>query len=152
MACGKSKSREKHNKSTQKRGVWGFHNNHQDTPLMKSTMIIMGRGLVVKLRRDDWNELAGHLKDRGRDRPNSRMNSLQLGEDYMDQIAIKVHEDTPEDGDMLANSMDRGTPSGWPISPSRPVAFQEASRTCRSQAVRSPSGWTGYFLVSRPDA
>jgi hypothetical protein len=52
LACGKSKVREKHNKSTQKRGVWGFR-NHQDTPLMKSTMIIMGRGLVVKLRRGD---------------------------------------------------------------------------------------------------
>jgi Ca2+-binding EF-hand superfamily protein len=57
MACGKSKAQEKHNKSTQKRGVCGFHNNHQDTPLMKSTMIIVGRGLVVRLRRDDWNEL-----------------------------------------------------------------------------------------------
>jgi hypothetical protein len=76
MACGKSKAREKHNKSTQKRSVWGFHNNHQDTPLMKSTMIIMRRGLVVKLRRSDWNELIGHPKDRGRDRPNSRTNSL----------------------------------------------------------------------------
>jgi hypothetical protein len=69
----------------------------------------------------------------------------------VDQIAIKVHEDTPEDGDTLANLMDRGTPSRRPINPSGPVAFQEASKTCRSQAVRSPSGWTGYFLVSRPD-
>jgi hypothetical protein len=84
MACGKSKAREKHNKSTQKRGVWGFHNNHQDTSLMKITMIIMGRGLAVKLRRDDWNELTGHPKDRGRDRPNSRTNSLQPGEDDVD--------------------------------------------------------------------
>jgi hypothetical protein len=84
MACRKSKAREKHNKSTQKRGMWGFHNNHQDTPLMKITMIIMGRGLAVKLRRDDWNELTGHPKDRGRDRPNSRTNSLQPGEDDVD--------------------------------------------------------------------
>jgi hypothetical protein len=72
MACGKSKAREKHNKSTQKRGVWGFYNNHQDTPLM-ITMIIMGCDLAIKLRRDDWNELTGHPKDRERDRPNSRM-------------------------------------------------------------------------------
>jgi hypothetical protein len=84
MACRKSKAREKHNKSTQKRGMWGFHNNHQDTSLMKITMIIMGRGLAVKLRRDDWNELTGHPKDRGRDRPNSRTNSLQPGEDDVD--------------------------------------------------------------------
>jgi hypothetical protein len=69
----------------------------------------------------------------------------------VDQIAIKVHEDTPEDGDTLTNSKDRGTPSERPISPSRPVAFQEASRTRRSQAVRSPSERTGYFLVSRLD-
>jgi hypothetical protein len=65
-------------------GVWGFHNNHQDTPLMKSTMSIMGRDLVVKLRRDDWNELIRHPKDRGRDQPNSRTNSLQPGEDDVD--------------------------------------------------------------------
>jgi hypothetical protein len=84
MACWRSKAREKHNKSTQKRGVWGFHNNHQDTPLMKSTMIIMGRGLVVKLRRGDWNELTGHPKDRGKNQPNSRTNSLQPGEDDVD--------------------------------------------------------------------
>jgi hypothetical protein len=67
MACGKSKAREKQEKSTQKRGVWGFHSNHQGTPLMKSIMIIMGRGLVVKLRRGEWNELTGHPKDRGKD-------------------------------------------------------------------------------------
>jgi hypothetical protein len=65
----------------------------------------------------------------------------------VDQIAIKVHEDTLEDGDTI----DRGTPSGRPISPFELVAFQEASRTCRLQAVRSPSERTGYFLVSRLD-
>jgi hypothetical protein len=84
MAYGRSKAREKHNKSTQKRGVWGFHNNHQDTPLMKSTMIIMGHGLVVKLRRGDWNELTGHPKDREKNQPNLRTNSLKPGEDDVD--------------------------------------------------------------------
>jgi hypothetical protein len=88
MACGKSTAREKHNKSTQKMGVWGFHNNHQDTPLMKSTMIIMGHGLVVKLRRGDWNELIKHPKDYGKNQPNSRTNSLQPGEDDVDQDNI----------------------------------------------------------------
>jgi hypothetical protein len=112
----------------------------------------MGHGLVVKLRRDNWNELIGHPKDSGRDWSNSRTNSLQPGEDDVDQIAIKVHEDTPEDGDTLANSMDRGTPFGRPISPFGPVAFQEASRTCRSQAIRSPSKRMVYFLVSRSDS
>jgi hypothetical protein len=51
---------------------------------MKITMIIMGHGLAVKLRRDDWNELTRHPKDRGRDRPNLRTNSLQPGEDDVD--------------------------------------------------------------------
>jgi hypothetical protein len=84
MVCGRSKAREKHNKSTQKRGVWGFHNNHQDTPLMKSTMIIMGHGLVVKLRRGDWNELTGHPTDCEKNQPNSRTNSLKPGENDVD--------------------------------------------------------------------
>jgi hypothetical protein len=48
---------------------------------MKITMIIMGRGLAIKWRRDNWNELTGHPKDRGRDGPNLRTNSLQPGED-----------------------------------------------------------------------
>jgi hypothetical protein len=107
MACGKSKTREKHNKSTQKRGVWGFHNNHQDTPLMKSTIIIMGRALIVKLRRGDWNELTGYPKDRGRDRPNSMTNSLQPGEDDVDHIASKFMK-------MATRSQDKGRPSGRP--------------------------------------
>jgi hypothetical protein len=118
MACGKSKAREKHNKSTQKRGVWGFHNNHQDTPLMKSTMIVMGRGLVVKLRRGDWNELIGHPKDRGRD----RSNSLQPVEDDVDHIASKfmktnrsdVSMKTPQK--MATRSQDKGRSSGRPLA------------------------------------
>jgi hypothetical protein len=75
----------------------------------------------------------------------------------VDQIAIKVHEDTPEDGDMLANSMDRGTPFGRPISPSGPVAFQEASKTCHSILVQTdrllfsvPSGRLVVFWLKPP--
>jgi hypothetical protein len=84
MACGKGEAQEKHNKFTWQSGVWGFHDKHQGMSMMKSVMFIMGRGLAVKLRRDDWNELTGHPKDRGRDRPNSRTNSLQPGEDDVD--------------------------------------------------------------------
>jgi hypothetical protein len=51
---------------------------------MKSTMIIMGCGLVVKLRRGDWNELIGHPKGCGKNQPNSRTNSLKPGEDDVD--------------------------------------------------------------------
>jgi hypothetical protein len=84
MACGKGEAQEKHNKFTWQSGVWGFHDKHQGMSMMKSVTFIMGRGLAVKLRRDDWNELTGHPKDRGRDRPNSRTNSLQPGEDDVD--------------------------------------------------------------------
>jgi hypothetical protein len=84
MAYGKGEAQEKHNKFTWQSGVWGFHDKHQGMSMMKSVTFIMGRGLAVKLRRDDWNELTGHPKDRGRDRPNSRTNSLQPGEDDVD--------------------------------------------------------------------
>jgi hypothetical protein len=86
MACGKEKEREKYGKSkVLPSGVWGHQNNRQSTPLMKSIMILMGCGLVVKLRRGEWNGLIGHPKDRGKDRPNSRTNSLQHGENDADQ-------------------------------------------------------------------
>jgi phosphoribosylaminoimidazole (AIR) synthetase len=39
--------------------------------IMKSIMFIMGCGIVVILRREDWNELTGHPKDRGKDSLNS---------------------------------------------------------------------------------
>jgi hypothetical protein len=74
---------------------------------MKSTMIIIGRGLVVKLRRGDWNELTRHPKDRGRDRPNLRTNSLQPGKDDVDHIALKFMK-------MATCSQDKGRSSGRP--------------------------------------
>jgi hypothetical protein len=49
----------------------------------KAIMFIMGYGHVI-LRGEDWNELTGHLKDFGKDSPNSKVNSLQLGEDSVD--------------------------------------------------------------------
>jgi hypothetical protein len=36
----------------------------------KAIMFIMGYGLLVILRREDWNELTGHPKDRGKDNSN----------------------------------------------------------------------------------
>jgi hypothetical protein len=57
---------------------------------MKSIIIIMGRGLVVKLRRGEWNGLTGHPKDPGKDRPNSRTNSLQHGENDADQTEFEA--------------------------------------------------------------
>ena len=42
------------------------------------------------LRKGDWNELTGHPKDRGRDRPDLRTNSLQPGDDDVDQIQFRA--------------------------------------------------------------
>jgi ribosomal protein S15P/S13E len=38
----------------------------------KAITFIMACGLVVILGRGSWNELTGHLKDRGKDNLNSR--------------------------------------------------------------------------------
>jgi hypothetical protein len=58
--------------------------------MMKSVMFIMGCGLVVILRKDEWNELTRHPKDRGKNQPNSMTNSLQLGEDDVDQDILSL--------------------------------------------------------------
>jgi hypothetical protein len=53
--------------------------------MMKSVTFIMGCGLVVILRSEEWNELTGHPKDHGKDSPNSKANSLQPREDDVDR-------------------------------------------------------------------
>jgi hypothetical protein len=68
--------------------VWGFHNKHQGMLMMKSVTFIMAYGLVVILRSGEWNELTGHPKDRGKDSPNLKANSLQPGEDDVDQDGL----------------------------------------------------------------
>jgi hypothetical protein len=59
-------------------------------PIIKNITFIMGCGLVVILRRGEWNELTRHPKDRGKDQPNSRTNYLQQGENDVDCIAISL--------------------------------------------------------------
>jgi hypothetical protein len=86
MARGKETEQEKYGKSeVLPSSVWGWHNNLQSTPVMKNIMFIMGCGLVVNLRRGEWNGLIGHPKDCGKDRPNSGTNSLKHGENDADQ-------------------------------------------------------------------
>jgi hypothetical protein len=46
---------------------------------------MMEYGLVVILRNGEWNELTRHTKHRGKDNPNSMMNSLQPWEDNVDR-------------------------------------------------------------------
>jgi hypothetical protein len=62
-------------------GVNNFKYNTRSMPMMKSVAFIGGCCFVLVLRMGEWNELTGHPKDRGKNRRNSRMNSLQPGED-----------------------------------------------------------------------
>jgi hypothetical protein len=90
MACGKSKAQEKHDKSTQQRNVWGRHDNHQGIPMMRSITLIMRCYLVFILRKGEWNKLIGHPKDRGKNQPNSRTNSLQQWENDTDCVTVSL--------------------------------------------------------------
>ena len=45
----------------------------------KAITFIIGYGLVVNLRRGDWNELTGHPEDRGKDSLNSGRILSNLG-------------------------------------------------------------------------
>jgi hypothetical protein len=77
----REKAREEYGKSEElPSGMLGFHNKHQSMLMMKSVALIVGYCLVLIVRKVEWNELIGHPKDRGKDRPNSRTNSLQQGE------------------------------------------------------------------------
>jgi hypothetical protein len=84
MAYGKGEAQKKHDKSTWQSGVWGVHDKHQGMSMIKSVTFIMGCGLVVILMNGEWNKLTGHPKDRGKDNPNSKANSLQPREDDVD--------------------------------------------------------------------
>jgi hypothetical protein len=89
MARGREKERQKNGKSeVLPSGAWGFHDKYRSMPMMKSVAFSMG-GFVLVWRMGEWNELTGHPKDRGRDRPNSRANSLQPGEDDADQKRVQ---------------------------------------------------------------
>jgi hypothetical protein len=77
----REKAREEYGKSEElPSGVLGFHNKHRSMLMMKSVALIVGYCLVLIMRKVEWNELIGHPKDRGKDQPNSRTNSLQHGE------------------------------------------------------------------------
>jgi hypothetical protein len=57
--------------------------------MMRSVTLILGCCLVLILRKDEWNELTRHQKDRGNDQSNSRTNSLQRGENDADQTLLE---------------------------------------------------------------
>ena len=64
--------------------MWGIHDKHRDMSMMKNITFIVDYCLVFILRKSEWNELNGYPKDRGKNQPNSRLNSLQHGEDDVD--------------------------------------------------------------------
>jgi hypothetical protein len=85
MLRGREKEQQKNGKSVVLlSGVWGFHNKHRGMPMMTSIALILGYYLVLIMRNDEWNELTRHLKDRGKNRLNLRINSLQPGENDVD--------------------------------------------------------------------
>ena len=62
--------------------------------MIRAITYIMGCGLVI-LRKREWNELRGHSKDRGKNRPNSRTNSLPPRENDVDQETLREVSGSP---------------------------------------------------------
>ena len=91
MACEREKERGKHGKVEYlPSDVQGFNYKHQGMLMMKSIAFIMVCRFVLILRNGEWNELTKHPKDRGKNRPNSRTNSLQQGENDADCVAVNL--------------------------------------------------------------
>ena len=87
MAWGRENERKKYGKSkVLPSGVWGFHDKYQGILIIRSVTLILRCYLVLLLRKGEWNELTGHSNDHGKDRSNSKTNSLQHGENDADQI------------------------------------------------------------------
>jgi hypothetical protein len=90
MTCEREKEQEKYDKSEElMSGVLSFHNKHRSMLMMKSVAFIMGCFVLV-LRMGEWNELTRHPKDRGKNQPNSRTNSLQQGENDANCVAVNL--------------------------------------------------------------
>ena len=60
IACGKGKARQGHGKPTQQRDAQGLQYKHEGGGM--AFMSIMRYGLVVILRKEDWNELTRHRR------------------------------------------------------------------------------------------
>jgi hypothetical protein len=79
ITCGKGKARQGHGKPTRQGEAHGLQYKCGGVLMNKAIMFIMGYGLLVILRREDWNELTGHPKDRGKDSSNSGRILSNLG-------------------------------------------------------------------------
>jgi hypothetical protein len=91
MARGREKEQKRYGKLEElTSSVLGFHDRHRSMLKMGSVRLILGCCLVLIVRKVEWDELTGHPKDRGKDRPNSRTNSLQQGENDADCVAVSL--------------------------------------------------------------
>jgi hypothetical protein len=91
IARGREKEQKRYGKLEElTSSVLGFHDRHRSMLKMGSVKLILGCCLVLIVRKVEWDELTGHPKDRGKDRPNSRTNSLQQGENDADCVAVSL--------------------------------------------------------------
>jgi hypothetical protein len=79
LAYGKGKARQGHGKPTRQGEAHGLQYKCGGVLMNKAIMFLMGYDLIVILRREDWNELTGHPKDREKDSLNSRRIISNLG-------------------------------------------------------------------------
>jgi hypothetical protein len=79
MAHGRDKARQEHGKPTQQGKVQGLQYKCGGVLMNKAITFIIECGLVVILRRGDWNKLTRHPKDRGKDSSNSGQILSNLG-------------------------------------------------------------------------
>jgi hypothetical protein len=79
LAYGKGKARQGHGKPTWQGEAHGLQYKCGGVLMNKAIMFLMGYDLIVILRREDWNELTGHPKDREKDSLNSRRILSNLG-------------------------------------------------------------------------
>jgi hypothetical protein len=71
-------------------GANNFKYNTRSMLMMKIVAFIRVCCFVLVLRIGERNELTGHLKDRGKNWPNSKTNSLQQWENDADCIAVNL--------------------------------------------------------------
>jgi hypothetical protein len=91
MACERENEREKYGKVEYlPSDMQGFNYKHRGMLMMKGIAFIVVCCFVLILRNDECNELTRHPKDRGKNRPNLRMNSFQQRKNDTDYVAINL--------------------------------------------------------------
>jgi hypothetical protein len=71
--------------------AWGIQDYHHRLPMIRDITCIVGHFCILILRNGQWNELIGHPKDHGKNRPNSRTNYVQPEENDVDRSVVQTH-------------------------------------------------------------